>query len=196
MSALPILFFPDSLRAGLLLLSNKFNTICVFLSQNSSSLGYNADDFNTVEWGNELNRAQLLLCSSPEKGLSSKVKSVSSTFFFFHPREPCCLQCRRFPWRWKSATLIGHTPLEATRKLERPLKGKISLLCGTNWNMNPIRGATEASLVTRLLQLYRFFCSLQDNRPLSKAFFTTMIQVEKKQVCISSAVFGHVKNHF
>lgn len=50
--------------------------------------------------------------------------------------------------------------------------------------MIPIRGATEASLVTRLLRSYRFFCSLQDNRPLSKAFFTAMIQVEKQQVCI------------
>lgn len=82
-SRLPILFFPDSLRAGLMLRRNKFNTICVFLSQNSGSLGYNADDFNTVEWENELNRGRLLLCSSLEKGLSSKVKSVSSTFFFF-----------------------------------------------------------------------------------------------------------------
>lgn len=62
--------------------------------------------------------------------------------------------------------------------------------------MNPIRGATEASVVTSFLKSFRFFCSLQDNRPLSKAFFTTMIHVEKKQVCISSAVFSHVKNHF
>lgn len=39
----------------------------------------------STQWNgeNELNRARLLLCSSPDKGLSSKVKSVSSTFSFF-----------------------------------------------------------------------------------------------------------------
>lgn len=63
------------------------------------------------------------------RGLSSTARSGSLTFIylFFYARGPCCLQCRRFPWRWKSATLIGHTLLEATRRLERPLKGKIRL---------------------------------------------------------------------
>lgn len=161
--------------------------MCVFLCQNGSSLRYNPDDFNKMEW-----RAMLLMWFGPETEVfSSKVKSLLSTSFFY-TREPCCLQCRRFPWRWKRATLIGHTPLEASRKLERPLKGKISLLCGSNWNIKHNSGAIETFLVTRLLHSHCFFCSLQDNRPLSKAFFTTMIQMEKKQVCISSAVLCFV----
>lgn len=165
--------------------------MCVFLGQNGSSSGYNPDYFNKVEWG-----AMLLLWFGPETEVCPpKWRASRRHFFFFYTREPCCLQCRRFPWRWKRATLIGHTPLEASRKLERPLKGKISLFCGSNWNIKHNSGAIETFLVTRFLHSHCFFCSLQDNRPLSKAFFSTMIQMEKKQVC-TSAVLSHVNNRF
>lgn len=42
----------------------------------------------------------------------------------FDAREVCCLLRRLWAWRWRSATLTGRTPPEATRKQERPLQGE------------------------------------------------------------------------
>lgn len=40
----------------------------------------------------------------------------------------------------------------------------------------------------KLLNFFSSSCSLQENRPLSKAFFTRMIQIEKEQVRKASTV--------
>lgn len=91
-----------------------------------------------IEKSKEWSRAASLVWLR-NRVLSSKWRPSRRHIFFFDPRGPCCLQCRWFPWRWKSATLIGHTLLETTKRLERPSKGKIRFFfCGSNWIINTI----------------------------------------------------------
>lgn len=153
----------------------------------------------------------MLLCF-----LKIKQKSVRSVFcplhwecppdsfiLLFVPREVCCLQCLLLPWKWKRATLVGPTPQEATRPLGRPLQGKHKLLSAhivLKWKITRNGSMTwdlhakttqslenvsrEEYLDSNLRTLLLF--SLKENRPLSKAFFSTMIQIEKEQVCTAA----------
>ena len=58
--------------------------------------------------------------------------------------------------------------------------------CDFNLSLNTLM---QKCLVTKLQILNLFFsCSLKENRPLSKAFFTRAIAIEKEQVCTAATV--------
>lgn len=114
---------------------------------------------------------------------------------FVSLREVCCLRWRPSPRRWKRATLIGRTPPEATRKRGRPLQGKkhkelclltTSLHC--KWRITQSEWKWDEVCVV----MKRLFSSLQENRPLTKAFFTTMIHIEKEQVRTAATLIWHL----
>lgn len=46
----------------------------------------------------------------------------------------------------------------------------------------------QNELLRQILNYSSLLCSLQENRPLSKAFFTRMIEIEKEHVCITASV--------
>lgn len=78
----------------------------------------------------------------------------------FDGREACCLLRRLWAWRWKSATLTGRTPPEASRKRERPSQGETRVVCRAIiaiWNERRINSSGEVFCSTgwRLFSLLK-----------------------------------------
>lgn len=147
---------------------------------------------NTQKWAW---KGERLLCSALKL---HNWEWLTDTFVsLFDAREACCLPPRLWAWRWRSATLTGRTPPEATRKQERPLRGETQVVCRgimntrNEWEANGdrrpdktwgIKVVWKRNFSSTGWQVFSLFHSLQENRPLPKSFFTTMMEIEKKQV--------------